>query len=89
MPSGNGVSFITTGGSSSGAFTSILLPPAFAGMSVVYGSQFTDLLLPLNQAPSGGTNSLIAASQPILIYEERNIFTEEEKKDIFKVLQCQ
>jgi hypothetical protein len=86
---GSGVSFITTGGSSSGAFTSILVPPAFAGVSVVYGSQFTDLLLSSSQAPSGITNSLIAASQPILIYEERDIFTNEEKKDIFKVLQCQ
>ena len=83
---GNGVSFITTGGSSTGQFTTILLPPAFAGMSVVYGSRFTDLLLPLNQPPAGSQSQLIASTQPILIYEERDIFTEEEKKDIFNYI---
>jgi hypothetical protein len=81
---GDAFRFETSGGTTSGTFSQILLAPAFAGMVVNYRSQFTEVFKPLPDQL--GQSSLIAASQPIVIFEERDLFTDEEKKDIFENL---
>ena len=81
----NGFRFLTTGGTISGAFSTVLVPTAFAGMSLSYQSQFTDALAsPIGPgAPASAINTLIAATQqPILIVEENKPLTEEEKKNL-------
>ncbi len=83
---GSSYRFLSVGGSSSGTFSSILIPAAFAGMAVSYQSQFTEALVPVPISNAPQSNNLIAASQPIVIYEERATFTEEERKDIFEQL---
>ncbi len=80
----DGFRFLTTGGTINGTFSTILVPAAFAGMSFSYQSQFTDALASaqISSAPQSSTNMLIAATQPIVIYEEKEAFTEEQKKAI-------
>ena len=81
----DGFRFLTTGGTISGTFSTILVPAAFAGMSLTYQSQLTDALAsPIAPgAPASVTNQLIAATQqPILLLEEKKILTEEEKKQL-------
>lgn len=53
-------------------------------MSFSYQSQFADALAStqISSAPQSSTNMLIAATQPIVIYEEKEVFTEEQKKAI-------
>lgn len=80
----DGFRFLTTGGTINGTFSTILVPAAFAGMSFSYQSQFADALAStqISSAPQSSTNMLIAATQPIVIYEEKEVFTEEQKKAI-------
>ena len=78
--------FLTTGGTISGTFSTIVVPTAFAGFSLNYQSQFTDALASpfTSSTPGAATNQLIAATkQNILVVEEdKKILTEEEKKKL-------
>jgi hypothetical protein len=65
-PAGAGLQIINTSGTSSGNFASTNIDPAFAGMSVSYGTTFTDLVMPGTvthaiSAPSN--NNLLVAMQ--------------------------
>jgi hypothetical protein len=82
--SGDSFRFVTSGGTTTGTFSQILLPPAFAGMIVNYRSQFAEAFKPVPEQL--GQSALIAAMQPIIIYDDRDLFAEEETKNIFEHL---
>ena len=77
---GDGFQFLTANGGVNGAFSQVLLPTAFAGMVLNYSTQFTELFKPLPGLL--GQNMLIAASQPIVFYDDKDIFKEEDKMDV-------
>jgi len=76
---------ITTGGTVSGAFASVVVPAVFTGLGVSYQSQGVEVASAPGSGIISGISSSIPALDPGIVREDKNIFVQaDEDKDIFK-----